>query len=385
MEIRTAGTTDTRGGMNVLVLTIRGLQPAFIGCYGNETVPTPTLDRWAAEGIVFDQHFADRPDSGSASRLWRSDGWDLRQHLREAGYWLARVGPPDGAGGWDADYASVRDPDEPLFLKPTRRALRQALEAAGAVEQALVWVDVDALLPPWHVPEEMLDEQFADEESDEADEDPLAPWPASEPLPATIASEDLRTLQRLLRTYGAAVAALDAGLEKLLGDCDKRGWGDATLRVLTSDRGFPLGEHGAVGYANAGLYEELVHLPLLARLPHRAEAGRRILPLTQPSDVAAWLAELTGHPLPGAVGSLGPVVRGEAPGVRERIIMQLEEAAGRESALRTSDWLLRVVEGSGAEPQVTLFEKPADRWEVNDLRVRHLDTADQLEQELRRG
>jgi arylsulfatase A-like enzyme len=371
--------------MNVLVLMIRGLQPAAVGCYGNATIPTPTLDGWASEGVVFDQHFADRPDAEAASRLWRGDDWDLRAHLRQSGFWVAHVGPRAESEGWDAEFIAVRDSAEPLLLKPTHRAMRQALEAAGAQGQALVWVEIDALLPPWHVPEEMLDEQFAEEESDESDEEPLTPWSASETLPATIDRDDLRTLQRLQRTYGAAVATLDAGLERLLGDCDKRGWGDATLRVLTADRGFPLGEHGTVGYANAGLFEELVHLPLLVRLPGRAEARRRIAALTQPEDLTAWLAELTGRPLPGSVGSLGAVVRGEALSVRERIVMRLGEGERRESALRTADWFLRVVEEPGAEPRAALFEKPADRWEVNDLRAHHLDMAEQMEQELRRG
>ena len=30
-----------------------------------------------------------------------------------------------------------------------------------------------------------------------------------------------------------------------------------------------------------------------------------------------------------------------------------------------------------------LFEKPDDRWEVNDLRTRHLDQAEELERTLR--
>src|SRR5947208_2463974 len=98
--------------MNVLVLTIRGLQPAFVGCYGNETVPTPTLDRWAAEGLVFDQHLADRPDADAASRLWRGDGWDLREHFRQSGYRCVCVAPSVEPGGWDGEFVTRRDPRE---------------------------------------------------------------------------------------------------------------------------------------------------------------------------------------------------------------------------------------------------------------------------------
>ena len=48
--------------MKVLVLAPRGLHLGFVGCYGNDWVATPNLDRLAAEGVVFDQHLLDRPD-----------------------------------------------------------------------------------------------------------------------------------------------------------------------------------------------------------------------------------------------------------------------------------------------------------------------------------
>jgi hypothetical protein len=37
----------------------------------------------------------------------------------------------------------------------------------------------------------------------------------------------------------------------------------------------------------------------------------------------------------------------------------------------------RIPEGEVREP--LLFQKPEDRWEVNDLRARHIGVADELE------
>ena len=54
----------------VLVLAVRGLHLGFLGCYGNDWVATPTLDRLAAEGVVFDLHFADCP--GAAPPTWET-------------------------------------------------------------------------------------------------------------------------------------------------------------------------------------------------------------------------------------------------------------------------------------------------------------------------
>src|SRR5205809_5229954 len=63
--------------MRVLVLVVRGLHLGYVGCYGNEWVQTPNLDRLAAEGIVFDQHYADQPDAAGAQRAWQTGCYQL--------------------------------------------------------------------------------------------------------------------------------------------------------------------------------------------------------------------------------------------------------------------------------------------------------------------
>jgi arylsulfatase A-like enzyme len=209
----------------------------------------------------------------------------------------------------------------------------------------------------------------------EPEEEPS--WGAAEPLPALVEADDVPTIRRLQRAYAGAVTALDASLERLIKDAEKGGLGDRTVWMLTADRGFPLGEHGAVGYAHAELSEELVHLPLLVRLFDRAEAGLRVGGLTQPEDVGAWLRELFGVPPSGPSG-LGPLMRGESTG-RDRIVMRWVTGHGPEWAVRTPDWFLR----AGTAGEAALFEKPADRWEVNDVRTHHLELADELTQAAR--
>ena len=55
--------------MKVLVLHVNGLHLDYLGCYGNDWVQTPNLDRLAAEGVVFDQHIADCPRLSSRSSI----------------------------------------------------------------------------------------------------------------------------------------------------------------------------------------------------------------------------------------------------------------------------------------------------------------------------
>src|SRR5689334_19823845 len=166
METRTRRTNDG-GLMRILVVVVDGLQPAFLGAYGNEWVATPFVDRWAAEGVVFDHHFADCPEPDAAHRAWRTGrhpfapgttSADLLAGLRDAAVRTARVGPllttdDPWASGWAYDLSAPRDTDDPLALKPTRRAVRQAIEALGDARDALLWVEIDALLPPWRLSE----------------------------------------------------------------------------------------------------------------------------------------------------------------------------------------------------------------------------------------
>jgi arylsulfatase A-like enzyme len=399
--------------MRALVLVIDGLQPAYLGPYGNEWVATSTFDRWAAEGVVFDQHFADIPEPEAFRRALRtgrhpltpaSPGPDLLTDLRAAGVRTARVGLPLSpdfpyASGWDYDLPAERDPDEPFTLKPTRRAVRRAIELLGDAPNALLLIEIDALLPPWEPSEDAVAELFADAAEDEEAEDefgeradailieaePLLPW--SGPLPGRIAKDDDQLFFRLQRTYAAAVASLDAGLGWLLADCSKRGWGEEVVQVLTSGRGFPLGEHGAVGFAAAEPHEELVHLPFLLRWPNAEYAGVRVGSLSQPADMAPTLREWfglgtgkAGGPLAGM--SLVALARGANQQLREYAVIASHVGGKAIWGIRSAAWYLLIDEQHGDERR-RLFVKPDDRWEVNDVRQPNLELADEMEQVLR--
>jgi arylsulfatase A-like enzyme len=155
--------------------------------------------------------------------------------------------------------------------------------------------------------------------------------------------------------------------------------------LFTTDCGQALGEHGVVGAVRPSLHEEVIHLPLLLRLPRGAGAGRHVAALTQAVDVGPTLAEAFGVSLPGAQGhSLVPLARGEAEQVRAYACAGLRIGGAVEWALRTPEWgfLLPAGTEEGARgPQ--LYVKPDDRWEVNNVVQHHLELSDHLEQTLR--
>lgn len=55
----------THSAPNILLLTCHDLGH-FLGCYGIPTVQTPHIDRLAAQGLHFTQHFCTAPQCSSS-------------------------------------------------------------------------------------------------------------------------------------------------------------------------------------------------------------------------------------------------------------------------------------------------------------------------------
>jgi arylsulfatase A-like enzyme len=417
--------------MKVLVISVRGLHLGYLGCYGNSWIETPAIDGLAAEGIVFDQHFATNPEPSAARRSWRTGRWhlpaltpqssetpaveaDLLALLRQAKVAThlivdgSRDAPPGFDHGWD-QVVVVPPRAEETPLEQTLSAAVHVMSELLSKNNWLVWVDLATLVPPWDVPEEYVSPYFeadsiADEveDVDEEDEDDagvqdIVPEPAApsepmepffDPQPGRVARDDGETLDRLQYSYASAVTFLDAGLDALVEEIGNLGLGDEIVFLLTSDHGFPLGEHGVIGLYRPWLHDELIHLPLLLSLPHGNDAGRRVAALTQSCDLLPTLLELFGVPVPAEVQgeSLLPLARGETQQSRPHAVIGVELGDGLEFALRTPEWSLDLPLRTPEHdpPRSTqLYAKPEDRWEVNNLLQHHLDLADELERKLR--
>jgi arylsulfatase A-like enzyme len=402
--------------MKVLVIAASGLHLGYIGCYGNAWVATPALDRLAAEGVVFDQHYADCPSAGGARRAWRTGRYglpgpeadqqpaaespdDLLTLLREQRITThlvvdpSRPVPAEFTQGWDYVSLVPQATGEGTPLERTIEAATQALDRFAAIEQWFLWIELALLLPPWELPTDFLDRFLREEEPDQDEEDdigkeescPLLPLCAPTTGPLQVGDES--TFRRLQGTYAAAVAYLDAGLELLLNELEERGRLDELLLLVTADRGLALGEHGIVGEHRPWLHDELIHLPLIVCLPGAAEAGRRIPALSQSVDLVPTLLNAFGLPIPPCVHghSLLPLMRGAVKEVRPYACAGLQIGEAMEWALRTPEWgYLNPVRCPAEDtPRLSqLYVKPDDRWEVNNVIQHHLELADHFQQTL---
>jgi arylsulfatase A-like enzyme len=402
-------------GMKVLVITVGGLHVGYVGCYGNEWVATPVLDGLAAEGVVFDQHFADCPDVAEARRAWRTGRYrfagpqggssaeveepDLIGLLRGQGITTSlvvdgrRPSPGTFVEGWDHVRRVPTSVDKGRPLEKLSGVVRDSWSHLAGVSQWLLWLDLSTLLAPWHVSGDFLGRYFKDDEADE-ETDAVEAGPAEEPLtplkhpvPGLLGATEETTFLRLQRTYAGAVSNFDAGLGRLLGDLRGQGWPDDLLLLLTTDSGQALGEHGMVGAFRPWLHDELIHLPLIVRLPGGEEAGRRLDLITQSVDLMPTLVDAFGLPrLPVHGHSLLPLLRGQSEPVRTYACAGLQLAGAVEWALRTPDWaFLLPVQAPPEDPPRSrqLYVKPDDRWEVNNVLQHHLELAEHLEQTLR--
>ena len=144
------------------------------------------------------------------------------------------------------------------------------------------------------------------------------------------------------------------------------------MLVLSSASGYPLGEHGQIGWRVPNVYEEAVHAPLMIRFPGRRYAGTRIWELTQSADLDVALSDWAGN-VESATG-LDGLIRGTIETLRPHAISTSEVAGQSARALRTADWAFIQI-GEKRE----LYRKPEDRWEVNNVAENKTDTVEELE------
>jgi arylsulfatase A-like enzyme len=228
-----------------------------------------------------------------------------------------------------------------------------------------------------------------DEEADEGEEmeevEPLTPL--TDVPDGPIDPTDDHLYLSLQTSYAAAVSYVDTGIGQLFQALGGLEGCDDILLIVTTDVGQNVGEHGIIGSCRPWLHDELIHLPLLVRLPGAAEAGRRVSAFTQAVDLAPSLAEWFQVPLADVHGrSLLPLARGEVESIRPYAYSALQVGDAIEYALRTPEWaFLLPIKPSpeDAERVPQLYVKPDDRWEVNNVLQHHLELAEQLEKTLR--
>jgi hypothetical protein len=273
-----------------VVVVIDRLGAGWLGPYGNTWLETPHFNCLAAQSLLCENALADSPDLAQAYRAYWSGRHTLEPDRRASGPGEAaslglegsilvtddeRVsGHPLAAGFSEIRRArasratsAARSIEETELFQLTAAAI-EAL--TGAARAPLVWIHSRGMGGAWDAPLDYRN-QFADEG------DPEPPKLVQPPELLLSDGFDPDELLGLTQAYAGQVALADECLGMLLAALDEHPRRDETLLIVTSPRGYPLGEHRRVGAAGDALYAELLQVPLLVRFPGGLGAlcGRR--------------------------------------------------------------------------------------------------------------
>jgi len=111
--------------------------------------------------------------------------------------------------------------------------------------------------------------------------------------------------------YDGEVAFTDEAIGQFLDELERRDLMRNTVLVLLADHGEALFEHGVWGH-ECWLYEEVVRIPLIIRLPGSDPPAGRSAEVVQQVDILPTLLDMVGIPAPPMVQgrSLVPILQG---------------------------------------------------------------------------
>ena len=361
--------SETADPPTVIVLTVDGLSASMLGPYGNTAVETPAIDTISAASTTYEFAIVRSPAlvSGMTS-LWRpnSDSW-LTDGV--AGRSILVSDDTDIAAlGEQAQFERIVPVNSPpvsklasdLAATQTARFFIAAIEAVESMQPGdFCWLHFQGLTGPWDAP---LEYRLA--LADEDDPDP--PESFARPIRTFNAADiDPDELLGYQQSAFAQVQILDECIALLMERIGETPELEDVAWVLTSPRGYPLGEHGIVGSWD-NVYNESLHVPLMIRNAGQ-RLGQRNFWLTQDDSVSQASARLIAGE--EETGTLWPVTEAE---VQQTIAQSKTE---NWSSIQTPEW--KLIESADGETTL-LYSKPDDRWEVNDVSRRCPAIVDEL-------
>jgi len=311
------GPVEKRKPPNIVVYLIDTLRPDHLGCYGYGRKVSPSIDQFARESILFEQVQAQSSWTKTAvASLFTSllppqhgafDFGDrlpaklttLAEQLHSHGYrtqgWTANVYVSDTFGfeqGFD-HYECLGGASSHQLHQKVVDWLNRSSQKDSPFFLYIHSMDPHAPYDPppafRSVPGVIQDHELRD-----------IPHEARQ-RPANEAWKKRLNLARVL--YDDEIRSNDHAFGLLIQELKARKLYDNTLVVLLSDHGEEFLEHGYMGHINS-LYQELLSVPWLLKLPGGEGAGTRVGELWQQIDLAPTLLQQAGVPIPEAMQGL---------------------------------------------------------------------------------
>lgn len=358
-----------------IVITIDGLSCFMLGLQGNTSVETIAFDTLATQGISFDFAFSPSCDLATALRAMMTDS--NGDAITEGGVgnsFFVSDCPTAIATAESARFDSIIEVPLPTpeaaagSVAETRAAefFAVAIEALGSLEEGdLLWLHFSGLSTCWDAP-------LTTREHYRAPDDPAIYEDATPPsftFDADVDDPDL--LVSVQQACYAQVTIIDGVLDIFLDHVAQHPVGQAAVMILAGTRGYSLGDHGYVGIGKT-LHSPSLHVPLLVKLAKREQSHQNLRShsLIQTSAIGDWIT---------APDSIIDHCKTIMPTDSSPIFF----SDGGDMAIQTAMWKLIRCVGSDSVITESLFAKPDDRWEVNDVARRCPQIIDELDGMLR--
>ena len=321
-EQRAAG-----AGKNVLLIVADALRADCLGCYGAEAGTSPTIDRLAREGVLFEacrtvvpetlpsfisllssRHPKDhgafsngmtpRVRCNFVSDIFQRAGYDTAFFV--SSYCLTpRFGTSQGFGFFDDELEGEVTLPQNMLIRKAPAVSDAFLEWFQAREGEQSFFAVVHYFDPHfpYVPPEDLARRFVGEEA----------TTAAVSYDEIVAVRDVlrdadgkpgEDAERFVKMYRAEISHVDREIGRVLAALKESGALDSTIVIFTADHGETFWDHDAYFSHGHEVYDSSSHIPLIVWAPGYVEEGRRSsLPLSN-IDVAPTMLGLVNLGVP---------------------------------------------------------------------------------------
>ncbi len=413
------------------ILLIQADQHRFdcLSVNGHPLVKTPNLDRLAAEGVNFTRAFTAIPICVPARNSLMNGRWphqhlaianwdteaprpaldDLpvfSRRLRDGGYYLGYVGEwhvhpdksPTDYGFHEyvpgTDYVAWRK-GKGLSPRPSENGLFGECDPHITPGQSRLAWGADHVLrmltahgkdaPPffirWDPSEPHLPNVVPEPYCSLHDPGDIPPWPSfPDPMVGKpyMQAQQRRTWKLddwtwkdwapIVARYLGEITLLDAQVGRILDALDDLRLADSTLVIYTADHGDLCGGHGMID-KHYVMYDDVVHIPLVARWPGHIKAGRRCDAFISTSiDLGPTFCHVAGVDIPDTFQgtSLRPLLEGAETNGRSDIYSTYHgNQFGLYSQRMVRDHRWKYIWNATAEDE--LYDLQSDPGEVHNL------------------
>ncbi|HUV07005.1 MAG TPA: sulfatase [Spirochaetia bacterium] len=333
--------------MNIIVVCADTFRRDYLGCYGNTRIHTPHLNQLSKDSLIFDRHYTASFPTMPARADWFTGRWTftymgwnplsdtevvLAEELQKAGYTTLGVAdtPFFDRKGYNYDRGFdefIRVPGQEREERERWAKLRRFEEDCCAPKTVIgacrlleyyhkqkffLYVDTWDPHEPWNAPD-WYTRRYMPKYDGRLVAPCYAPYQDQ-----GLSDADVATARA---AYAGEVTMVDRWIGFLLEKVDSMNLTVNTAILFLTDHGFYFGEHGGLFGKMTGtggtyatvekqkkvtqkwfrspLYEELVHIPLLLRVP--GQKPGRTAALTSAVDIMPTLLELAGEKIPQSV------------------------------------------------------------------------------------